>query len=104
MQGGMYFGLLPFIVLSLIITCPSYAAADCYENWSRCTPQTSAFTGVLWRSCADYCRQCKDRALGRCVPVDNKECSGGYQCRCQGERRIVKSKNLLVQLTCGLGL
>ncbi|CAJ0595072.1 unnamed protein product [Cylicocyclus nassatus] len=102
----MFFGLLPCVVLSLIFICPSYAAdplTTCYNDWSRCTPQTSFFTGILWKSCHDYCRKCKGREWGECVQVYNKFCSGGYQCHCKGGN-IEKSTHPLDLISCALGL
>ncbi|EYB89211.1 hypothetical protein Y032_0234g3129 [Ancylostoma ceylanicum] len=60
-------------------------------------------TGILWKSCPDYCRQCKGKSGGSCVKVYNKVCSGGYQCKCSG-RSVSASKNPIVKATCRLGL
>ncbi|XP_055330722.1 platelet glycoprotein Ib alpha chain-like [Paramacrobiotus metropolitanus] len=54
---------------------------SCYDNWSRCTPATAAFTGILWKSCAEFCQKCKGKANGQCMPYSGV-CSGGYHCEC----------------------
>ncbi|GMR56354.1 hypothetical protein PMAYCL1PPCAC_26549 [Pristionchus mayeri] len=92
--------LLLIILLSNSIILVS---SNCYDNWSRCTPQTSFWTGILWKSCPVYCRRCKGRESGGCAKVKNKECSGGYQCRCKGGN-VKPSDNWLVKQTCKLGL
>ncbi|EYB93642.1 hypothetical protein Y032_0180g804 [Ancylostoma ceylanicum] len=67
-------------------------------------PEAPQFwTGILWKSCEDYCEKCKGKATGNCEPVENKECSGGYQCQCSG-KDVDKSDNWLVIATCKLGL
>ncbi|KIH53905.1 hypothetical protein ANCDUO_15952 [Ancylostoma duodenale] len=127
------------LVVTLLLLCSAaLSECGCYENWSRCTPQTAVscfrhvlfkfffragiclmdgplldakhcfLTGILWRNCPDYCRQCKGRDRGNCVKVFNKQCSGGYQCwlvicRCSG-RSVPKSKVPIVVATCKLGL
>ncbi|CAJ0573997.1 unnamed protein product, partial [Mesorhabditis spiculigera] len=93
------------LILALLAFCAvfAYAEANCYDNWSRCTPQTSFGTGILWKSCPDYCRRCKGKSNGRCVEVHNKECSGGYQCQCSGAD-VGIDQNPLVVATCKLGL
>ncbi|KHJ93923.1 hypothetical protein OESDEN_06154 [Oesophagostomum dentatum] len=93
-----------FVLIALIVCAVAlFAEAGCYKNWSRCTPQTAFWTGILWKSCPDFCRQCRGRASGSCVKVYNRACSGGYQCQCHG-RSIKKSTNPLVIATCALGL
>ncbi|CAJ0595266.1 unnamed protein product [Cylicocyclus nassatus] len=91
------------LFLPLLLSLFIHSECGCYENWSRCTPQTAFATGILWKSCADYCRKCKGRLSGHCVKVYNKECSGGYQCQCIGGSRA-KSKNPLDIATCAFGL
>ncbi|KHJ93924.1 hypothetical protein OESDEN_06155, partial [Oesophagostomum dentatum] len=61
------------------------------------------WTGILWKSCPEYCRKCKGGTTGACERVYNKQCSGGYQCICHGGN-CGKSKNPLVIATCALGL
>ncbi|EYC20312.1 hypothetical protein Y032_0022g565 [Ancylostoma ceylanicum] len=93
-----------YLVVALLLLCSvALSECGCYKNWSRCTPQTKFWTGILWKNCPDYCRQCKGRAGGKCVKVYNKQCSGGYQCQCTGGS-VQKSKNPLVIATCKLGL
>ncbi|EPB76634.1 hypothetical protein ANCCEY_04264 [Ancylostoma ceylanicum] len=87
----------------LLVSMIALVDCDCYENWSRCTPKTYFWTGILWKSCEDYCEKCKGKATGNCEPVENKECSGGYQCQCSG-KDVDKSDNWLVIATCKLGL
>ncbi|CAJ0595298.1 unnamed protein product [Cylicocyclus nassatus] len=94
-------GVLLSLLLLLFLTRQS--ECGCYKNWSRCTPQTKFATGKLWKTCAEYCQKCKGRSSGKCVPVKNKVCSGGYQCQCTGGARS-KSKNFLDVITCKLGL
>uniref|UniRef100_A0A1I7XPA5 Venom protein n=1 Tax=Heterorhabditis bacteriophora TaxID=37862 RepID=A0A1I7XPA5_HETBA len=91
--------LLIFLIGALI----GVAHCGCYRNWSRCTPQTMLGTGILWKSCPDYCRQCQGRESGSCVKVKGGACSGGYQCQCFGGRRA-KSTDAIVSRTCKLGL
>ncbi|CAJ0934739.1 unnamed protein product, partial [Mesorhabditis belari] len=78
-------------------------ASTCYKNWSRCTPQTSFWTGILWKTCSEYCQKCGGRESGGCRRVNNKECSGGYQCQCSG-RNIRKSSDWMTKITCKMGL
>ncbi|KAK6737164.1 hypothetical protein RB195_019700 [Necator americanus] len=87
----------------LFICLIGLSESGCYDNWSRCTPQTKFATGILWKDCPDYCRQCKGRTSGSCVKVHNKACSGGYQCQCSGGTRP-KSTNPVIVATCKLGL
>ncbi|CAJ0934646.1 unnamed protein product, partial [Mesorhabditis belari] len=77
--------------------------ANCYDNWSRCTPETAFATGILWKDCPEYCQKCNGKSTGKCEKVYNKECSGGYQCKCSG-KDIGKSDNWLDKATCALGL
>ncbi|XGW24296.1 hypothetical protein V3C99_006022 [Haemonchus contortus] len=79
------------------------AKSNCYDNWSRCTPQTKFLTGIMWKNCPDYCKKCKGQPVGRCVRVFNRKCSGGYQCQCFGPVGR-KSKNPIEIATCKLGL
>ncbi|KHJ97769.1 hypothetical protein OESDEN_02259 [Oesophagostomum dentatum] len=92
--------IAPLLALSVVtfVQC-----RNCYDNWSRCTPQTAFATGILWKSCTEYCRKCKGRMGGHCVKVHNRECSGGYQCQCTGGQHPV-SRNRLDIATCRLGL
>ncbi|EPB70741.1 hypothetical protein ANCCEY_10170 [Ancylostoma ceylanicum] len=77
-----------YLVVALLLLCSvALSECGCYKNWSRCTPQTKFWTGILWKNCPDYCRQCKGRAGGKCT--------GGS---------VQKSKNPLVIATCKLGL
>ncbi|KHJ97768.1 hypothetical protein OESDEN_02258 [Oesophagostomum dentatum] len=91
------------LALLLILSVVTLTKCNCYDNWSRCTPQTAFATGILWKSCSEYCQKCKGRSGGRCVKVHNRECSGGYQCQCTGGTRS-KSKNPLDIATCRFGL
>ncbi|KAF8358968.1 hypothetical protein PRIPAC_93963 [Pristionchus pacificus] len=76
---------------------------ECYKNWSRCTPQTSAGTGILWKSCDFYCKMCKSRDGGNCVPIVNAPCSGGQKCECFGGNRDW-NPNWAQRATCWAGL
>ncbi|CAJ0934716.1 unnamed protein product, partial [Mesorhabditis belari] len=96
-MNSIFFGIL------LVTSFFSLTEANCYDNWSRCTPETSFWTGILWKDCPDYCRECQGRESGGCVRVENKECSGGYQCQCSGGN-VDKSGNWIVMATCALGL
>ncbi|KHJ88253.1 hypothetical protein OESDEN_11958 [Oesophagostomum dentatum] len=60
-------------------------------------------TGPIWKSCADYCSKCLGKEKGECVAVENKKCSGGYQCSCSG-KDVPKSTKRFVKFTCSLGL
>ncbi|EYC44645.1 hypothetical protein Y032_0455g1771 [Ancylostoma ceylanicum] len=75
------FILLAIVFISSVSFTECITLRKCYDNWSRCTPQTKAATGPYWKSCPDFCRQCEGRAVGVCARVYNKPCSGGYQCR-----------------------
>ncbi|KAF8383587.1 hypothetical protein PRIPAC_72729, partial [Pristionchus pacificus] len=90
---------LPLFIISLLAA--TVISSNCYDNWSQCTPQTAFATGILWKSCPDYCRECKGRASGGCVKVQNKACSGGYQCN---GGSVKPSGNWIVKATCKLGL
>ncbi|KHJ90669.1 hypothetical protein OESDEN_09484 [Oesophagostomum dentatum] len=70
-----------FLLIALIVCATAVSVeAGCFENWSRCTPQTAFLTGILWKTCEDRCRLCLGKETGKCVKVYNKTCSGGYQC------------------------
>ncbi|CAJ0595302.1 unnamed protein product [Cylicocyclus nassatus] len=75
----------------------------CYDNWSRCSPQTQVGNGYLWKPCEEYCQKCKGKATGSCEPVQNQMCSGGFQCQCKGGS-YPKSTNPIDNVTCKLGL
>ncbi|RCN43301.1 hypothetical protein ANCCAN_10715 [Ancylostoma caninum] len=93
-----------YFVAALLLLCSvALSECGCYKNWSRCTPQTSAGTGIFWKSCPEYCRQCKGRSGGSCVKVYNRQCSGGYQCQCSGGS-VPRSTNPAVRASCWLGL
>ncbi|CAJ0573944.1 unnamed protein product, partial [Mesorhabditis spiculigera] len=92
-----------FLTLLAVFAIFALTEANCYDNWSRCTPQTSLGTGILWKSCPDYCKRCKGKASGGCVKVENKDCSGGYQCQCSGAD-VGADGNWIVKATCKLGL
>ncbi|KAK6049572.1 hypothetical protein COOONC_12923 [Cooperia oncophora] len=91
------------IALLLVVLNIEMYECNCYDNWSRCTPQTKFATGILWKDCPDYCKKCKGQPSGQCVRVHNKVCSGGYQCHCSGPVGK-KSTNPLDIATCKLGL
>ncbi|KHJ77730.1 hypothetical protein OESDEN_10296 [Oesophagostomum dentatum] len=57
----------------------------------------------MWKSCSDYCQKCHGRE-GKCVLVDNMECSGGYRCKCSGDWLDTVSMNPLEIDTCAMGL
>ncbi|PIO76669.1 hypothetical protein TELCIR_01265 [Teladorsagia circumcincta] len=90
-------------ILLLALLTVETVDCNCYDNWSRCTPQTSSMTGIMWKSCPEYCQKCKGQPMGSCVRVYNKHCSGGYQCHCSGPVGR-KSSNPLDIATCKLGL
>ncbi|CAJ0595061.1 unnamed protein product [Cylicocyclus nassatus] len=99
-----------FLTILLILSTAQFVCSNpfkeiykCYKDWSRCTPATEIFTGVLWKDCEDRCRYCLGRESGECVEADGGICSGGYQCQCTGGG-VEKSNNLLVKLTCLAGL
>ncbi|KAK5964595.1 hypothetical protein GCK32_020960, partial [Trichostrongylus colubriformis] len=73
--------LMSILLLALLNGVTTNVFKNCYDNWSRCTTQTSFGTGILWKSCPEYCQKCKGRATGECVQVFNQYCSGGYQCQ-----------------------
>ncbi|GMS87586.1 hypothetical protein PENTCL1PPCAC_9761, partial [Pristionchus entomophagus] len=98
-QSTMQSALFPLVLLSLLAV--TVLSGKCYDNWSRCTPQTAFATGILWKDCPDYCRQCKGRASGSCLKVQGKPCSGGYQCH---GGNVKPSESPIVKATCALGL
>ncbi|KAK6044740.1 hypothetical protein COOONC_17755 [Cooperia oncophora] len=57
------------IALLLVVLNIEMYECNCYDNWSRCTPQTKFATGILWKDCPDYCKKCKGQPSGQCVRV-----------------------------------
>ncbi|KHJ94329.1 hypothetical protein OESDEN_05743 [Oesophagostomum dentatum] len=92
-----------FLIALLLAQVTIIVSKNCFENWSRCTPETAFATGILWKSCPEYCQKCRGRADGECVQVYNRECSGGYQCQCKGGS-YPKSTDAVDKATCKLGL
>ncbi|KHJ93925.1 hypothetical protein OESDEN_06156 [Oesophagostomum dentatum] len=80
----------------------AFVHGGCYSHWSRCTPQMAFPTGIVWQSCAHYCRQCLGRTYGSCQRVYTMQCSG-YQCRCGGGW-VPPSSNMLIMATCRFGV
>ncbi|KAH9502873.1 Hydramacin-1 [Bulinus truncatus] len=76
--------VLACLLLIEVLTNVSEAGwGDCYETWSRCSRWSSPFTGKLWKSCNDRCKQLGRRG-GNCVLSPSK-CplsSKAYQCQC----------------------
>lgn len=80
--------ILVFLFAFAII---STASCTCWEDWSRCSEWSSAFSGILWQKCPQRCI-CAGHETGTCVEVYNT-CSllpTNYkvsQCRCSGVRK-----------------
>ncbi|CAJ0595066.1 unnamed protein product [Cylicocyclus nassatus] len=96
------FGLFICPDVDIINAVPTMIA-QCYKDWSRCTPATKFLSGSLWRTCEKRCQECLGREWGECVEVKAGPCSGGYQCQCKGGK--VKNSNPNPNIiTCLLGL
>ncbi|KAK6056198.1 hypothetical protein COOONC_06298 [Cooperia oncophora] len=91
------------VVLLLALLNVEMFECGCYKNWSRCTPQTKFLTGIMWKTCPEYCQKCKGQPTGKCVRVYNKVCSGGYMCKCFGPVGKKSTRPIDVK-TCRYGL
>ncbi|XP_055862837.1 hydramacin-1-like [Biomphalaria glabrata] len=71
------------VVVGIFLSAVEAGWGDCYETWSRCSRWSSPFTGVLWKSCNDRCKELKKRG-GNCVQTPSKcpVTSKAYQCQC----------------------
>ncbi|PAV63473.1 hypothetical protein WR25_01427 [Diploscapter pachys] len=92
-----------FIVLSQCATSSLHKSSRCYNLQNVCVPQEEAVTGVKWKDCSDYCRNCKGMMGGECKRQNSDDCKNGYKCQCSG-KPFPKTDNLKIAATCRLGL
>lgn len=94
------------LLLVMIVACDVILhsrAETCYDAWSRCSDWSSAATGILWKTCADYCRKCKGKDGGSCQLRRRQKCGEKKVCVCSN-RNVKRSGNPFDRISCGLGL